>query len=107
MRVIAVQTLKEYYHKERKAEQSLLAWYKETENATWKTPNELKNQFANASIISDKRVVFNIHGNTYRLVVDIEYKLQIVFIVWLGTHQDYDKINIKTVAYVKTNQKKE
>jgi len=48
-------------------------------------------------------VVFNIHGNKYRLIVDIEYRLQIIFIVWLGTHNEYNKIDAKTVAYVKTN----
>jgi mRNA interferase HigB len=55
--------------------------------------------YRNASIISGKRVVFNIHGNEFRLVVDIEYRLKIVFIIWFGTHQEYAKLNIKTLTY--------
>ena len=65
--------------------------------------NELKEQIRNASVIGDKRVVFNIHGNKYRLVVDIGYRLQIIFIVWTGTHKAYDKIDAKTIEYVKAN----
>ncbi|MHB8338563.1 MAG: type II toxin-antitoxin system HigB family toxin [Ignavibacteriaceae bacterium] len=60
-------------------------------NAVWASPNELKKQYPNASIISNKRVVFNIKGNKYRLIADIEYRIGIVFIVWLGTHKGYDK----------------
>ncbi len=101
MRIIAVKTLRIYAKKKKEAEQSLLSWYKECSNAHWKSNNELKLQFGNASVISNKRVVFNIHGNTYRLVVDIEYYLQIIFIVWIGTHKEYDKIDAKKVNYVK------
>jgi mRNA interferase HigB len=103
MRVIAVKTLKQYAKKKKEAEQSLLPWYAETCKAHWKNHNELKQQIRNASVIADKRVVFNIHGNKYRLIVDIEYRLQIVFIVWVGTHADYDKMNAKTITYVKTD----
>lgn len=103
MRVIAVKTLKQYAKKKKEAEQSLFAWYEEVCSANWKNHNELKEQFRAASIISDKRVVFNIHGNTYRLIVDIEYRLQLIFIVWIGMHKEYDKIDAKKVVYVKTN----
>ena len=72
-------------------------------NADWNSPNELKAQYRGASVITDKRVVFNIHGNSYRLIVDIEYRLKIVFVVWFGTHKQYDKINAKTISYVKAN----
>lgn len=68
-------------------------------------PNELKAQYCNASIITNKRGVFNIHANSYRLVVDIEFNLKIAFIVWLGTHAKYDKTDIKNVSYDKTNKK--
>ena len=105
MRVIAVKTLKEYWENFPKAKQALLAWYEETEIADWPTPNVLKEHYRNASIITNKRVVFNIHGNSYRLVVDIEYRLKIVFVVWFGTHKDYDNINVKEVGYVKTYKK--
>ena len=82
-----------------------MSWYEEVEIAEWNSPNELKNQFGSASVITDKRVVFNIHGNSYRLIVDIEYRLKIVFIVWFGTHVLYDKIDAKKISYVKANKK--
>ncbi|AZA80372.1 type II toxin-antitoxin system HigB family toxin (plasmid) [Chryseobacterium sp. G0186] len=103
MRIIAVKTLKSFIEDFPRSEQPLLAWYDECLNAEWNNPNELKAQYGNASILSDKRVVFNIHGNTYRLIVDIEYRLKIVFIVWFGAHKEYDKIDAEKIEYVKTN----
>lgn len=105
MRIIATKTLKEYWEKYPDAEQQLWSWFEETELAIWSSPNELKEQYKSASILNNKRTVFNIHGNKYRLIVDIEYSLKIVFIVWFGTHKEYDKIDAKTVSYVKTNKK--
>jgi mRNA interferase HigB len=102
MRVVAVKTLKLYAKKKKEAEQSLFAWYDEACKAGWENHNELKAQIRSASVIGDKRVVFNIHGNKYRLIVDIEYRLQIIFIVWIGTHAEYDKIDAKKMKYVKT-----
>ncbi len=103
MRIIAVNTLKLYARKKIESEQALFAWYQNANKAAWKNHNELKAQIGNASVISDKRVVFNIHGNKYRLIVDIEYRLQIIFIVWIGTHKEYDSIDAKTIRYVKAN----
>lgn len=91
MRIIAVKTLKQFAKKKKEAEQALFSWYKEARNAHWKSHHTLKAQFRNASVVADKRVVFNIHGNKYRLIVDIEYRLQIIFIVWIGTHAEYDR----------------
>ena len=105
MRVIAVKTLKEYWEDFPQAKQALLSWYEEAEIAEWSNPNELKEHYRNASVVTNKRVVFNIHGNSYRLVVDIEYRLKIIFIVWFGTHKQYDKIDVKTINYVKANKK--
>ncbi|HVU57553.1 MAG TPA: type II toxin-antitoxin system HigB family toxin [Puia sp.] len=105
MRVIAVKTLREHWITYPQAEPALLAWFEETENAQWNSPQELKQQYRNASILTDKRVVFNIHGNSYRLIVDIEYRLKIVFVVWFGTHKQYDKIDAKKVSYVKADKK--
>ncbi|SRR6266700_4692029 len=105
MRIIAIKTLKEYWEEYPKAKQALLSWYEEAETAQWNHPNELKEQYRSASIIKEKRVVFNIHGNSYRLIVDIEYRLKIVFVVWFGTHKQYDIIDAKKVNYVKTNKK--
>ncbi len=101
MRILAAKTLKDYYKKFPDAKQQLLSWYEEVGATTWNSPNELKAQFANASIINTKRVVFNIHGNKYRLIVDVEFRLKIVFVVWFGTHSQYDKIDVKKVSYVK------
>ena len=105
MRVIAVGTLKRKWNLFPQAKQALLAWYEEAEAAQWNNPNELKVQYRNASILTDKRVVFNIHGNTYRLIVDIEYRLKIVFIVWFGTHKQYDSIDANKISYDKANKK--
>lgn len=103
MRVIAVKTLKFYWENYPEAEQSLLSWHEEIQKATWKTPNDLKSQFRNASILDGKRVVFNVHGNSFRLIVDIEFKFKLVFVVWFGTHKEYDKIDAKSVRYDKAN----
>lgn len=79
----------------RRSAQTLSAWYEEAQAAVWDHPNELKLQYRNASVLSDKRVVFNIHGNSFRLIVDIEHRLKIVLVVWFGTHEQYDKIDAK------------
>ncbi|MBW7891139.1 MAG: type II toxin-antitoxin system HigB family toxin [Chitinophagaceae bacterium] len=105
MRVIAVRTLKDYWEMFPQAKQALLSWYEEANAASWSNPNELKAQYRNASVLTDKRVVFNIHGNSFRLIADIEYRLKIVFVIWFGTHKQYDKIDAKKVGYVKTNKK--
>ena len=106
MRVIATNTLKQFWEKYPKCEQSLKAWLQEAEKADWSAPQKLKSQFKNASVLNGKRVIFNINGNKYRLIVDIEFRLQIIFIVWFGTHTEYDKIDSKTISYVKTNKNK-
>ena len=79
----------------------LEAWYAEAGKASWKDPAELKEQFRSASIVSGERVVFNIKGNDYRLVVAINFHYQILLIIWLGTHKEYDKIDVTKVAYEK------
>ena len=101
MRLIKEKTLTDYCRlsKYKQAAGYLEAWIYEVKYSTWDNANELKAKYGNASIISSKRVVFNIKGNDYRLIVDIEYKLKIVFIVWFGTHKEYDKIDAKTVNY--------
>ena len=103
MRIISRTTLIRFWKKFPDAEQPLKSWFDEVRAAIWSSPNELKKQYRNASIITNKRVVFNIKGNSYRLIVDVEYKIGIVFIVWIGTHKEYDKINVKEISYVKTD----
>ena len=101
MRIIKEKTLNEYCNlsKYKQAAEPLKAWIYEIKYSFWNNANELKAKYRNASIISSKRVVFNIKGNDYRLIVDIEYKLKIIFIVWFGTHEEYDKIDAKTIKY--------
>lgn len=101
MRIIKEKTLYEYLklNKYKHAKESIKAWIYEVRYSVWNNSNELKIKYGNASIISSKRVIFNIKGNEYRLVVDIEYKLKIVFIVWFGTHSEYDKIDVKSIKY--------
>ena len=99
MRIIAFRTLREFWEKTEytDSEISLRAWYHEAKNADWNNANDLKSQYKSASIVGEGRVVFNIKGNTYRLVVLIDYEYQVIFIRFIGTHKQYDKINAKTV----------
>jgi len=101
MRIIKEKTLKEYCQVARykKAESAIRSWIYEVRFSDWNNAAELKAKYKNASIIGSKRVVFNIKGNDYRLLVDIEYQLKIVFVVWFGTHDEYDNIDVKTISY--------
>ncbi|PTN07970.1 mRNA interferase HigB [Mangrovibacterium marinum] len=93
MRVIAKKIVRDFWEKYTDCEQQLKTWYQEASKATWSNPNEIKNDYAKASILKNGRVVFNICGNKYRLVVDINYERQWVFIRFIGTHKEYDKID--------------
>ncbi len=84
---------------------ALQSWLGEVESAEWDSPQIIKEQYKNASVLSGKRVIFNISGNKYRLIVDIEFRLKIVFVVWFGSHKQYDKIDAKLIRYVKTYKK--
>jgi mRNA interferase HigB len=99
MRIIAFRTLREFFEKPEYLdfEVSLRAWYHDAKTAGWKSSNELKQQYKNASIVGDGRVVFNIKGNDYRLVVAIDYEFQVILIRFIGTHKQYDKIDAKTI----------
>ncbi len=97
MRVIALKTLREFYMKHPDSEQPLKAWYKEAEQAQWKSPHEIKKMYSSASIIRDNRIVFNIKGNNYRLVVKFNYKYGWAWIRFIGTHAQYDKINAEKI----------
>jgi mRNA interferase HigB len=105
VRVIARGTLNDFLRnrvdsKHRRAVKDALdAWYAEAERATWESSAPLKQQFSSASIISSERVVFNIKGNDYRLVVSINYHYQVLYIIWLGTHREYDRIDAVKVKY--------
>lgn len=99
MRIIAFRTLREFWERPEYAdsEASLRSLYHDAKNSDWNSPNELKGHYKNTSIIGEGRVVFNIKGNSYRLVVLMDYEFQVIFIRFIGTHKQYDKINAKTI----------
>jgi mRNA interferase HigB len=97
VRVISKKTLRGFWLKHNGCEERLKAWHKETEEATWKTPQQIKVDYPSASFLADNRVVFNIKGNSYRLIVKINYDFGIVWIRFVGTHAEYDKINAITI----------
>ena len=97
MRVIAKRTLREFYElpNRQDARGPLEAWHSEVLKAVWQSPHEIKAQYASASIISDTLVVFNVAGNKYRLVVDVDYVRQALYVKFVGTHKEYDKLDLK------------
>jgi mRNA interferase HigB len=97
LRVIAKKILRDFWEKHADCEQQLKSWFRETEKAEWENPNQIKLEYPSASILNDNRVVFNIKGNNYRLIVKISYDYQMVWIRFIGTHADYDKINAETI----------
>jgi len=100
MRIIALSTLKAFWTDRAEytdAMEPTLAWYRHTLHADWSSPGDVKQDFGNASILKDGRVVFNIAGNKYRLVVWINYAYRVVYIRFIGTHAQYDKIDVQTV----------
>lgn len=105
--MISRRTLREYEasrrgHADQKALNSALnAWFAEVYAAEWKTSADVKRHYTRASIVGSDRVVFDILSNRYRLVAAVDYEKGIVWIKWIGTHKDYDKIDVKTVRYVR------
>jgi mRNA interferase HigB len=93
MRIISRKTLRQFWDKHKDSEQSLKSWYHENVNASWKSPNEIKKKYPSASIIADNRIVFNIKGNKYRLIVKVNYDYGMMWIRFAGTHAEYDKID--------------
>jgi mRNA interferase HigB len=97
MRVIAISALREFWSKHPDAETPLRSWYAEASRATWRTPGEIKRSHRNASLPPNNRVVFNIKGNDYRLVVAVHYNRGIMFVRFIGTHGQYDRIDATTI----------
>ena len=93
MRVIAKKILRDYWAKHSDCEQQLKAWYNEADEAAWKNPNDIKRDYPSASILENNRIVFNIKGNKYWLIVRINYSCQMVWIRFIGTHAQYDRID--------------
>ena len=97
MRIISRATLKRFWQKHPDSAAALQAWYADVQHAAWHSPGDIKQVYRNASFVAHNRVVFNIKGNTYRLVVAIHYESQIVFIRFVGTHEAYDKIDVTSI----------
>ena len=96
-RIFAKSTLREYWENHPDAEQYLKTWFDTAMSSDWKTPNDVKQTYANASILKVGRVVFNIKGNSYRLIVKFNFEKQWAFIRFIGTHAEYDKIDSNTI----------
>lgn len=97
MHIVAVKFLRAFWEKYPDAEQPLKSWVDETKKASWMQPADIKEQYRNASILKNRRVVFNIKGNDYRMVVSVAYQFQAVYVKFVGTHKEYDQIDVETV----------
>ena len=105
MRIISRRTLREFAesgagHKDQPALKAAIdAWFSEVSEAHWQSMAEVKQLYATASVISSEQIVFNIKGNDYRLVVAADFEKAIVWIKWIGSHRDYDRIDVRKVKY--------
>jgi len=97
VRIIAKRTLRDFWTKHADSEQQLKAWYRETEKTNWENINDLKKDYPSASILQENRIVFNIKGNNYRLIVKFSFEYQICWIRFIGTHAEYNKIDANTI----------
>ena len=92
-RIFAKSTLREFWERYHDSEQYLKTWYDTAMNSDWKSPNDIKQTYSTASILKNGRVVFNIKGNTYRLIVKFNFEKQWAFVRFIGTHSEYDKVD--------------
>ena len=97
MRIIAISTLRNFWLINRDAEEPLKSWYQEVKSVDWATPHQVKAMYRNASVIGDHRIVFNIAGNKYRLIVKFNYPYRIAYVRFIGTHAEYDRIDAEEV----------
>ena len=97
MNIVAVKFLRAFWEQHPDAEQPLKSWVDETKKAVWTQPADIKEQYRSASILKNRRVVFNIKGSDYRLVVSVAYHYQAIYVKFIGTHQEYDAIDAETV----------
>jgi len=97
VKVIAVSTLKSFWERHPDAEQPLKAWYDEARHASWTSPQDIRNRYASASFVGKNRVIFNIKGNDYRLIVAVAYRFQAAYVKFVGTHAEYDRVDAATV----------
>lgn len=97
MRIIAKRTLRTFWERDSKAEQPLKSWYAIAAKADWSSPTEVREVYGNASIVGNDRVVFNVGGNRYRLIVRFDYPHRIGFVRFVGTHAEYDSVDATRV----------
>lgn len=97
MNVISKKTLILFYENHTQAKTPLEVWHSDVRKAQWESPDQIKREYSSASFLRDNRVVFNIKGNDYRLIVHIDYKRKIVRVKFIGTHSEYDKINAEEI----------
>jgi mRNA interferase HigB len=97
MRIISIKILREFWQRHPQAEMALRGWYAEANHAAWRTPADIKAAHKSASFLANNRVVFNIKGNGYRLVVVVHYTPQLIFIRFIGTHAEYDRIDATSI----------
>lgn len=100
MRIIALGTLKAFLESDpayTDAREPIMAWYRQVKAADWETPADVKRDIRSASILKDGRAVFNIAGNKYRIIVWINYPYRVVYVRFIGTHQQYDRVDAQTV----------
>jgi mRNA interferase HigB len=97
VRVVAKKILRDFWEKHEDCEQQLKSWFREVQKSEWENPNRIKEEYPTASILNNNRIVFNVKGNNYRLIVKISFEYQMVWIRFVGTHAEYDKINANTI----------
>jgi len=97
MRIISRKTLREFWEKHSDAREPLQAWYADVKHANWKSPADIKKGYQNASFVGNNRVVFNIKGNHYRIIVAVQYKYGILYIRFVGTHEEYDRVDASLI----------
>ncbi|ROZ76476.1 type II toxin-antitoxin system HigB family toxin [Ramlibacter sp. WS9] len=97
MRVIALKNIRDFCERHPPASEALKAWTEEARTASWKTPQDIKNRYSSASFLRGNRVVFNIKGNEYRLIVAVAYRFEAVYIKFIGTHAQYDAVDAETI----------
>lgn len=97
MRIFNRSTLRAFWERHPDAEGALRAWFEEVEAATWTGPQDIKRRFGSADFVENDRVIFNIRGNNYRLIVHVVYAFRAVYIRFIGTHKEYDRVNASKV----------
>lgn len=97
MRIISRRALREFWEVHRDAEEPLRSWHRRVKREEWDTPADVKARHPTASIVGNGRVVFNIRGNAYRLIVKVDYRLHRVYVRFVGTHREYDRVNAREV----------